>query len=322
MAAADSGDLKDEGKLESQLYSMLDDHRAKARSLEFAYEWLNLGRMDSLQPSPEKFPDWDPELANAMRQETLAVFDEVVWSQGRPLTEVLNTQTTFVSPELAAHYGLRVKRGTETEEGTLRFDLSKNPARGGILTHGSVLTMGGDDAPMVTRGLFVLRDLLRGIVKDPPPCLDTTPVPSSPGQSQRAISEERIANNSCGGCHEKFEPLAFGLERFDGLGAYYKRDVFGNRLREDGEVLFPGEEAARPYSKSSQMMDLLAESDRVAETITWKLVQFVMGRPLGARDAIEIKKIFEEGQANGGTYKSLLIAIATSDLMRMRVGAS
>ncbi|HCR28538.1 MAG TPA: hypothetical protein DIV79_00790 [Opitutae bacterium] len=322
MAAADSGDLKDEGKLESQLYSMLDDPSAKARSLEFAYEWLNLGRMDSLQPSPEKFPDWDPELANAMRQETLAVFDEVVWSQGRPLTEVLNTQTTFVSPELAAHYGLRVKRGTETEEGTLRFDLSKNPARGGILTHGSVLTMGGDDAPMVTRGLFVLRDLLRGIVKDPPPCLDTTPVPSSPGQSQRAISEERIANNSCGGCHEKFEPLAFGLERFDGLGAYYKRDVFGNRLREDGEVLFPGEEAARPYSKSSQMKDLLAESDRVAETITWKLVQFVMGRPLGARDAIEIKKIFEEGQANGGTYKSLLIAIATSDLMRMRVGAS
>ena len=320
--AADSGDLKDDGKLIGQLYRMLDDPRAKTRSLEFAYEWLNLGRMDSLRPSPEKYPEWDPELADAMRQETLAVFDEVVWSQGRPLTELLNTQTTFVTPELAAHYGLRVKQGKESGAGMLRFDLSKNPARGGILTHGSVLTMGGDDASMVTRGLFVLRNLLRGTVKDPPPCLDTTPIPSSPGESQRVISEERIANSSCGGCHEKFEPLAFGLERFDGLGAYYKRDVFGNRLREDGEVLFPGGEAAQPYSKSSQMMDLLAESDRVAETITRKLVQFVMGRPLGARDAIEIKKIFQEGQANGGTYQSLLIAIATSDLMRMRGGAS
>ena len=105
--AADSGDLKDDGKLESQLYRMLDDPRAKNRSLEFAYEWLNLGRMDSLRPSPEKFPDWDPGLADAMRQETLVVFDEVVWSQGRPLTELLNTQTTFVTPKLAAHYGLR-----------------------------------------------------------------------------------------------------------------------------------------------------------------------------------------------------------------------
>jgi len=136
------------------------------------------------------------------------------------------------------------------------------------------------------------------------------------------ISEERIANNSCRGCHEKFEPLAFGLERFDGVGAYYKRDVFGNRLREDGEVPLPGEEGARPYKKSSQMMDLLADSNRVAETITWKLVQFVMGRPLGARDAIEIKKIFQEGQENGGTYQSLMMAIATSDLMRMRGGDS
>lgn len=322
IAAARYGDLKDTGELERQLYRMLDDPRAKARSLEFAYEWLNLGRMDSLQPSPEKFPDWDPGLADDMRQETLAVFAEVIWNQGRPLTELLNTQSTFTTPELAAHYGLKVKQGTETEAGLLRFDLSKNPARGGILTHGSVLTMGGDDASMVTRGLFVLRDLLRGTVKDPPPCLDTTPIPSSPGQSQRVISEERIANNSCGGCHEKFEPLAFGLERFDGLGAYYKRDVFGNRLREDGEVLFPGEEAARSYRKSSQMMDLLAESDRVAETITWKLVQFVMGRPLGARDAIEIKKIFQKGQENGGTYQSLMMAIATSDLMRMRGGSS
>ena len=149
--AADSGDLKDDGKLESQLYRMLDDPRAKNRSLEFAYEWLNLGRMDSLRPSPEKFPDWDPGLADAMRQETLVVFDEVVWSQGRPLTELLNTQTTFVTPKLAAHYGLRVRQGKETEAGMLRFDLSKNPARGGILTHGSVLTMGGDDASMVTR---------------------------------------------------------------------------------------------------------------------------------------------------------------------------
>jgi hypothetical protein len=322
MAAADSGDLKDDGGLESQLYRMLDDPRAKARSLEFAYEWLNLGRMDSLQPSSEKFPDWDPRLADDMGRETLAVFDEVVWKQGRPLTELLNTQTTFATPELAAHYGLRVKQGTEAEAGLLRFDLSNNPARGGILTHGSVLTMGGDDASMVTRGLFVLRDLLRGTVKDPPPCLDTTPIPSSPGQSQRVISEERIANNSCRGCHEKFEPLAFGLERFDGVGAYYKRDVFGNRLREDGEVPLPGEEGARPYKKSSQMMDLLADSNRVAETITWKLVQFVMGRPLGARDAIEIKKIFQEGQENGGTYQSLMMAIATSDLMRMRGGDS
>lgn len=203
-------------------------------------------------------------------------------------------------------------------EDLIRYDLSSNPARGGLLTQGSVLTMGGDDASMVTRGLFVLRDLLRGTVKDPPPCLDTTPIPSSPGQSQRVISEERVANQSCGGCHEKFEPLAFGLERFDGLGSYYKRDVFGNRLRQDGEILFPGTAEAQSYKTSAELMDMLAASERVAETITWKLVQFVMGRPLGARDASEIIKIHENAREEGGTYQSLISAIATSDLIRKK----
>ena len=38
----------------------------------------------------------------------------------------------------------------------------------------------------------------------------------------------------------KFEPLAFGLEQFDGLGAFHEKDEFGNVLRADGELLIPG----------------------------------------------------------------------------------
>lgn len=318
LADAEEGALLNEQTLRTQVARLVSDPRAVGRSSQFAYEWLDLGRMDSLRPSPDKFPDWNPKLAEDMRKETLAVFEELVWKENRPLTDLLNAQMTFMTPELAEHYGFN-KRSISGEPGRLaRYDLSTNPSRGGLLTHGSVLTMGGDDASMVTRGLFVLRDLLRGTVKDPPPCLDTTPIPSSPGQSQRVISEERVANRSCGGCHEKFEPLAFGLERFDGLGSYYKRDVFGNRLRQDGEILFPGAAKPQEYKTSEELMDLLASSDRVAETITWKLVQFVMGRPLGAREASEIKKIHQQAREQGGTYQSLMTSIALSDLMKRK----
>jgi len=318
LAAAEEDALLNEKTLRTQVARLISDPRAVERSSQFAYEWLDLGRMDSLRPSPDKFPDWNPELAEDMRMETLAVFEELVWKENRPLTDLLNVQTTFMTPELAEHYGFK-KRSISGEPGMMeRYDLSSDPSRGGLLTHGSVLTMGGDDASMVTRGLFVLRDLLRGTVKDPPPCLDTTPIPSSPGQSQRVISEERVANRSCGGCHEKFEPLAFGLERFDGLGSYYKRDVFGNRLRQDGEILFPGSPEPQAYKTSEELMDMLANSDRVAETITWKLVQFVMGRPLGARDASEIKKIHQQARDQGGTYQSLMTSIALSDLIRRK----
>ncbi len=171
-----------------------------------------------------------------MREETIAFFHDVVWKKNLPLVDLLNAQFTYATPRLAKHYGIESQG-----EGLKRYDLAGVASRGGLLTQGSVLTIGGDDASMVTRGLFVLNDLLFSEVGDPPPGLDITPVPTSPGRTHRAIAIERIESASCGGCHSRFEPLAFGLERFDGLGSYHEIDEHGNQLREDGEILFPGE---------------------------------------------------------------------------------
>ncbi|QDT41865.1 Planctomycete cytochrome C [Gimesia alba] len=310
MRAADAGELHDRGLIEKQARRMLQDPRAVNRSLQFLSEWLNLDRLDNLRPDRKKFPNWNEALAADMREETQAFFKEIIWEQNRPLADLLNAQLTFATPDLAAHYGLKPKG-----PGLKRYDLSSIPARGGLLTQGSVLTVGGDEASMVTRGLFVMQGVLRGVVKDPPPGLDITPVPSKPGLSQRRIAEQRLANESCSGCHIRFEPLAFGLEKFDGLGAFHEKDEHGNQLREDGEILFPG--AAKPvaYQTSAALMNLLAESPRVQKSITWKVTQFALGRPLVAADARILDQIHQATQKNGGTYASLMTAIVLSDLV-------
>ncbi|MCH8923566.1 MAG: DUF1592 domain-containing protein, partial [Planctomycetes bacterium] len=183
MRAADAGEL-DRSGVEKQVRRMLQDPRAVEKSSQFIDEWLNLARLDNLRPSPKKFPKWNQKLAADMREETLEFFKEVAWKQNRPLSDLLNAQVTFATPRLARHYGLEPKG-----PGLSRYDVSSIPGRGGLLTQGSVLTVGGDEASMVSRGLFVLHDLLRGTVKDPPPGLDTTPVPTKPGLSQRLIAE-------------------------------------------------------------------------------------------------------------------------------------
>ena len=312
-AAADKGQLVNASQLRAQVERMLKDPRAVERSVQFASEWLNLGSLANLRPDKHHFPNWNPALAGDMRTETIAFFKEIVWKQNRPLSNLLNAQFTHLTPRLAKHYGLpAIAKG----EGPQRYDLTKVPARGGLLTQGSILTRGGDDASMVTRGLFVMHDLLRGVVKDPPPCVDTTPVASQPGLSQRSIAEKRIANANCGGCHSKFEPLAFGLERFDGLGSYFKKDNHGNRLREDGQILFPGEAKPIAYRTSGELMNHLAASDRVRQSITWKLTQYALGRPLGASDARAVQAIHQAGWQNTGTYANLIKAIALSDLFQ------
>ena len=65
------------------------------------------------------------------------------------------------------------------------------------------------------------------------------------------------------------------------------------------------------------MMKLLAGTDRVRRTLTWKVTQFALGRPLGAADARILDKIHEQSQQNGGSYASLLSAIVMSDLVQL-----
>jgi hypothetical protein len=313
--AAENGKL-DRAGVEKQSRRMLQDRRAVKRSRQFILEWLNLERLDNLRPNPQKFPHWDAKLAADMRNETLAFFEEIVWKQHRPLSDLLNAQITFVTPRLAKHYVLPMDK-LSAEDKAIQYDLASVPGRGGLLTHGSVLTVGGDEASMVSRGLFVMQELLRGVVRDPPPCVDTTPVPSKPGLTQRAVAESRIANKSCTGCHAKFEPLAFGLEKFDGLGAFHESDEHGNKLRDDGNILFPGQDKPVAYKSSRELMDLLAKSDRVRESLTWKVAQFALGRPIGPEDAATMSEIHKAAQQGGGTYSSLLTAIVLSDLVML-----
>ena len=318
MRAARDGNLPDPDVLARQAGRMLEDPRAIKRSVQFLEQWLNLRRLANMRPDPKKFPRWNTRLAEDMRRETIRFFKEVVWTEKRPLTDLFNAQVTFLTPRLADHYSGRITPEERAgEEQAERYDLSANPARGGLLTQGSVLTMGGDDASMVTRGLFVMNNLLRGVVKDPPPEADTAPVPARPGLSHRGAAEKRIADKSCGGCHSKFEPLAFALEKYDGLGTFHEKDPHDNSLREDGEVLFPGQARPVAYKSAAELMDLLATNDRVRESLIWKVCQFSLGRPLGFRDAPVVQKIHAEAQKKGGTWPALVTALITSDLVRL-----
>ena len=116
-------------------------------------------------------------------------------------------------------------------------------------------------------------------------------------------------------CHSRFEPLAFGLEKFDGLGTYRETDEHGNKLRDDGEFFALGQEKPTKYKSTAELIDHLAASERVRETLTWKVTQFALGRPLGAEDARVVGEIHRSAEKGGGTYTSLMTAIVTSDLV-------
>ncbi|WP_158261173.1 MULTISPECIES: DUF1592 domain-containing protein [Pirellulaceae] len=246
------------------------------------------------------FSNWDEDMAFALANE---------FTGDRPWLGTLHSVAIYdralSADEVIVQY-----------EPTRKYDLASYPQRGGILTQGSTLTLGGDNASMVSRGLFVLHELLYSHVGAPPPCVDTSPVPAKKGLTQRGIAMERINNNACGGCHSRFEPLAFGLEKFDGIGAFSEKDRFGNPLRDDGEILLPGSDKPIKYESSQQLMEILASSDRVRMGITRKLIQFAISRPLANSDQAAVEQIHQQAQASGGTYQAVMQAIVLSDLVQ------
>lgn len=311
-AAADD-DLTTVDGVSEQLGRMFDDARARGASKRFVRDWLGLNRLNNVSRDSERFPDWNAELAADMQAETLAYFESVAWEQDRPLVELYSAQETWASELLAAHYGL-----PDPQPGIVGYDVSSIPERGGLLTQGSLLTIGGDDASMVARGLFVLHDLLCGTIESAPPGVDTTPVPPEPGKSNRMIAETRLENGSCGGCHAQFEPFSFGLEPFDSTGVYAEMDEFGNELRQDGQLYLPGEPGSVSYESIGELNTVIAESTRARECMVLKMTQYALGRPLLQTDTCVLSEIDSQATADGGTYRATLEAIATSELMRMQ----
>lgn len=311
--AADA--LTSDEQIEAQVRRMLADPRARETSRRYLSDWLNLGRLDNLQRDATAFPDWDPALARDMKDETLAYWEHIVWEEERSLSTLFTSERAFITPGLAAHYGIDV---APSEDGS--YDLSGVPERIGLLTQGSIATIGGNTASMVSRGLFLLENFLCSEIGSPPPGIDTTPPPVEPGASQRTASEGRVENPSCGGCHSRMEPLSWGIERYDATGAYAEIDPLGNDLLQDGSVIFPGRSGGPvPYATTAELAALFGESDEVMSCMAQKSTQFAMGRPLhrGEKaDGCTLAAIDERFLASAGTYADLMVAIALSPAFR------
>ena len=109
--------------------------------------------------------------------------------------------------------------------------------------------------------------------------------------------------------------MAYGLEKYDGLGSRHEKDEHGNTLREDGEISLPGSGKTLGYRTTAELMDLLAGNERVRETLAWKLAQFSLGRPLLGADRRSIGGIYASAKKKGGTYQDLMTALVLSDLV-------
>jgi len=302
LAAAQAGDLTVPDKLRAQVTRMLSGARMRGMVQRYVREWLSIDDLDDAN----RGATFTPELAAAMKQETLDVAGTDLWDAKHPLVSMFTSKQTIVMPTLAKYYGLPAA-GPDGHT-----DTSGQPGRTGILTNASVLTINGDaDASIVLRGLYVMRKVLCEDVPAPPP--GATAVMLAPATaSERTKSTARLSQEPCKTCHGQFDPLAYAFEPFDNMGGIQAKDPNGNSVESDGWVTVPGG-ANEPYAGVDDYMATLAKDPRVSDCITSHVAEFAWGRAMTSGDACMLEDIGGRlGPAESRTFADVATAIASS----------
>ena len=309
---AEAGKLRSSGVLEAQVKRLLADERSAAFANNFAGQWLEVRNLDSLKPDPKKFPDWTPELRDAMKTET-RMFFEYMLRENRPLPEFIDAKYTFLNGRLAKHYGIDGVDGPEFRKVELTTD-----QRGGILSHASVLSVSSypTRTSPVIRGKYVLQNILGTPPPPPPPDvpqLDEDKVASA--GSLRQQMEKHRTNAVCASCHNRMDVLGFGLENYDALGKWRTKD--GN-FALDVSGTFPN---GKQFSTPAEMRTLLKEEvPQFARCITEKMLTYSLGRGLERYDRRTVEDINQKIAAAGYPFQSLVLEIVNSLPFQMRRG--
>ena len=224
-AAADRGVLRQPAVLTAQVKRMLADPRSATLGEHFAGQWLQVRALESASPDREKFPDFDHYLRTSMRRET-ELFVAAIVREDRSILDFLDGKFTFLNERLARHYGIAGVSGTDFR----RVALPVDGVRGGIITQASVLTVSSyaTRTSPVLRGRWILDNILAAPPPEPPPDipnLDDKGVGTA--TSVRQQLEQHRADPTCASCHKRMDPLGFGLENFDGIGAWRTADGTG-----------------------------------------------------------------------------------------------
>jgi hypothetical protein len=304
--AAASGQLANPEGVRSAVEQLLTDDRAHQRIARFHSLWLGY----------EQLPH-AANIADAMKLETGALLDRVIFEQRLPWTELLRAQETFLTPELAQHYGLEAP--PNGQPGWVPYGDS---GRQGLLSQGSFLSAAAkfDDTSPTQRGLLIRTRLFCQDIQPPPPDLMVNTDMPPEGPDPNACKSDRYVmwkTDGCKMCHAMLEPVGFGLENFDQAGRYreYEPDRPDCPINGQGTL-----EGVGTFTGPAELSELMIASGEIDRCVSTQLVRFAVGRyKLGRYDERFLERLAEVAAPEGQLlFDSLLMELVTSDSFRHR----
>ncbi|HVJ67703.1 MAG TPA: DUF1592 domain-containing protein, partial [Caulifigura sp.] len=304
---AAEGKLKDKTVLRGQVDRLLEGRGTSMFVSKFCDEWLDLVMIGFTEPDPKLYPGFDAIVQNAMLDETWTTIETMI-RENRSVSELIDSDSTFLNSRLAKFYGIDGVDGDELRKVTL------DPAshRGGLLTQGSIMkiTANGSNTSPVIRGVWVAERLLGTPIPPPPQNVPAIEPDIRGSKSIREIFAKHRSQDSCATCHVKIDPPGFALENFDPSGRWRDRYIqLVDGRKERGPVVEAGYTMAdgREFQSLDEFQKMIAANPRMlAENLAEELLTYGTGAPVSFADRAVIAAIAEQSAESGYGFRSIL----------------
>jgi hypothetical protein len=301
--------------LPAQVIRMLKDPKSVALVQNFGGQWLETRTLEVVQPDQKsfRFPNY---LRDAMKRETEELFSYIM-KENRSVMEFITADYTFLNEPLAKHYMIPNVSG----DGFQKVTLPPQSLRRGVLTHGSILTITSDPVRTspVKRGKWIMENIL-GIPSPPPPPNVPTLEEAAEGKQLKGTVRQQLemhrSKPGCASCHSLIDPLGFGLENFDPIGAFR---AFENGVKVDssGELT-----TGQKFNNAVELASVIngEKQDYFLRCLTSKMMTYALGRGMEPYDRPAIEGILSRVKKEKLGFHSLVLGIVESLPFQKRRG--
>jgi len=304
-------DLADRNQLRAQLPAetrrLLADPRAQRFVQNFAGQWLEVRNLPLRTPDPKLFPEWSPDLAASMKEETLRFFGDFLVNR-RPISSLLTADYSFIDARLSRFYGLPEPAA---DAGFVRTQLPPD-RRAGLLGQAGILSVTSypNRTSPVLRGKFILDKILGTPPPPPPPNIPSLAEHAGGGQPEtlRGRLELHRSNPSCASCHALIDPIGFALENYDSLGR--RRETDGGKPIDSSGRLTTGEAVNSPVTLATVLAT--ARLDEFNHNFARTLLTYALGRGLDYYDRPTVDQIVATAATQGSTLPAYIDAVVAS----------
>jgi hypothetical protein len=318
--AAEAGELSGDG-LRAQAERLLDDPRAEHAVQRFVSGWLQLDGgqlhhpLEEAMKDADLFPEFDTQLASAMRIETEAFVKRVFFEEDASFDKLFTANFAYVNGPLAELYGVAGPADADTFEWVTLDDSE----RAGLLTRAAFLTVlsAQRETTPIRRGVWVLEEALCNALGEPPPDANDVAAEKDPGAEVRTVREDTEARTMddavCASCHQVINPIGYAFENYDSIGRWQDDEVTSG-LAVDSSGYLAGSDVDGELAGARDLSERLASSKTAQQCFAKRWFKGALGSDLkvDSCSADNAATRFNET----GSMRELILGIVDSDAFR------